>query len=114
MQAALDVLAIVGAAAVLWRFGRALVRALGRLAELVAAGQAVDVRRQRGDLTGMAEASAWREAAGRRRIRALASCGLWAALLVVPLYTSWAQVLFAAYSALWLFDVLPPARRRPT
>jgi hypothetical protein len=88
---------------------RALVRAVGRSAEHVAAGQALDARAQRGDLTGMAEASEWRKAAGRRRVRAVTTAGVWLALLIVPAYTAWTRVIYACYAALWLVDVL--ARR---
>ena len=109
MRELLVLLSIAGVLAVLLRLFRALLRALGRSAEHVAAGQALDARAQRGDLTGMAEASEWRKAAGRRRLRALTSAGVWLALLVLPAYTVWTRVIYACYAALWVVNAL--ARR---
>ncbi len=105
MRDLLVLLSVAGVMAVLIRLGRALLRAAGRSAEHVAAGQALDARAQRGDLTGMAEASQWRKAAGRRRLRAVTTAGVWLALLAVPAYTSWTRVIYASYALLWVVDV---------
>jgi hypothetical protein len=109
MRAFLTLLSILGVLAVALRLGRSLLRAIGRSAEGVAAGQAVDARAQRGDLTGMAEATEWRRLAARRRWRALTTSGMWAALLVGPAYTSWTLPIYAAYALLWVWDLI--ARR---
>ncbi len=109
MRELVILLAALGVVAVVLRLARALLGVLGRSAEGVAAGQAVDARAQRGDLTGLAEANAWRKAAGRRRARAVASAGLWGALLVAPAYTSWTSLIYAAYALLWVVDLV--ARR---
>ncbi len=109
MRELLILLSILGVLAVALRLARALLRTIGRSAEGVAAGQAVDARAQRGDQTGMAEATAWRRAAARRRWRALTLSGLWGALLVGPAYTSWTRVIDAAYALLWVVDLV--ARR---
>ncbi len=106
MHDLLVLLSVAGVVAVLLRLLRALVHAAGRSAEHVAAGQALDARAQRGDLTGMAEASEWRKAASRRRLREVTTAGLWLALLVVPAYTAWTRVIYACYAGLWLVDVL--------
>ncbi len=107
MRAVVEVLAILGFVAVLWRLGRAGARALGRTAERVAAGHAVGTRAQRGDLTGMAEADAWHRRAGRQRWWALLACAGWLALLIVPAYTPWTRLVYAACAVLWLVDLLP-------
>lgn len=109
MRELLILLSILGVLAVALRLARALLRAIGRSAEGVAAGQAVGARAQRGDLTGMAEATEWRRLAVRRRWRALTTSGLWAALLVVPAYTAWTRLIYAAYALLWVVDLV--ARR---
>ncbi len=101
MRALLLILAVLGLVAVVARLAGALLRALGRTAEHVAAGHAVDTRAARGDLTGLAEAGAWRTEARRRRRRAWLVGALWAALLVAPLYTPWTSYVFAAYALVW-------------
>lgn len=107
MRSLLLVLAMVGVLAVLRHAAIALWRARGRTAEDVAASQSAEVRARQGDLTGLAEASAWRTKAKRRRRGALLLCGLWLALLLVPPFTSFGTAIYAAYAALWLL----PARR---
>ncbi len=106
MRDVLTVLAVLAFLAVLLRLARSLLRAIGRSAERVVAGQALDARAQRGDLTGMAEAGEWRRAAGQKRIRAFTTVALWAALLVVPPYTSWTRIVYAAYSLLWVASLI--------
>lgn len=113
MHALLLVLAILGVLAVLRHLGAALLRALGRTAEGVAAGNTLDARAQRGDLTGMAEATAWRAEARRRRRGALLTTALWAAVLAAPAFTAWTLVIYAACSLLWLLPA-GPRRSRPT
>ncbi len=109
MRDLLTVASVLGFLAVLLRLGRALVRALGRSAEHVAAGHTLDARAQRGDLTGMAEAGQWRKAVARKRTRAVATSAFWAALLIAPAYTSITRLVYAAYAVLWVVDIV--ARR---
>ncbi len=109
MRIVLAILALLGIVAVVARLARALLRALGRTAEHVAAGHAVETKAQRGDLTGLAEAGAWRTQAGRRRRNAWLVGALWGALLVAPLYTPWTLYLYAAYALLPAADAV---RRR--
>ncbi len=109
MRVLLATLSVLGIVAVVGRLARALLRALGRTAEHLAAGQAQDNRARRGDLTGLAEAGAWRLEARRRRRNAWLVGALWAALLVAPLYTAWTLYLYAAYAVLWVVEAL--ARR---
>ncbi len=109
MRLLLAFLSVVGVVAVAGRLARALLRALGRMAEHVAAGHAADNRARRGDLTGLAEAGAWRSATRRRRRNAWLISALWAALLVVPLYTAWSLYVYSAYALLWAGEAL--ARR---
>jgi len=110
MRALLAVLSVLGAIAVAGRLAGALLRALGRTAEHVAADHAADSRARRGDLTGLAEAGAWRTEARRRRRNAWLVGAFWAALLVVPLYASWPTYVFSAYALLW---VVERVARRP-
>jgi hypothetical protein len=104
----LTLLAIVGAAAVLLRAAGAAFRALrGGFAAFMARDLA-DVRAQRGDLTGFADAAAATGAARRRRMVALGAAAFWVGLLFVPPLTPWPRFLYAVYSLLWLVP------RRPT
>ncbi len=100
MRVLLAILAVLGIVAVVARLVRALLRALGRTAEHVAAGHAVTTRAQRGDLTGLAEAGAWQTEARRRRRNAWLVGALWAVLLAAPLYTPWTTYIYAAYALL--------------
>ncbi len=104
MRVLLAILAVLGIVAVVSRLAGALLRALGRTAEHVAAGHAVDTRARRGDLTGLAEAGAWQTEARRRRRQAWLVGGLWAGLLVAPLYTPLTSYVYAAYALLWAVE----------
>ncbi len=110
MRVLLAFLAVLGSVAVVIRLARALLLALGRTAEHVAAGQAQDNLARRGDLTGLAEAGAWRLEARKRRRNAWLVGALWAALLLVPLFTAWTLYVYAAYAVLRAVEAL--ARRR--
>ncbi len=101
MRALLLILSALGLLAVIGRLARALLRALGRTAEHVAAGQAASNLARRGDLTGLAEAGAWRTEARKRRRNAWLTGALWTALLLVPLWTPWTLYVYSAYAVLW-------------
>jgi len=103
MEAALIILAVLGFVAALVRFIRAAFGALRHGVDAYLAGEAVEARARRGDLTGMAEAQTWRRGAGRARVRAFAIAALWLAVLVAPAFTPWTRELYAACSLLWLF-----------
>src|SRR5690606_31540151 len=60
MEAALIILAVLGFVAALVRFIRAAFGALRHGVDAYLAGEAVEARARRGDLTGMAEAQTWR------------------------------------------------------
>jgi hypothetical protein len=108
MDAAFTLLAVAGIAAIVIRAFAAGARALRGGVEAFLARDAADVRAQRGDLTGLADASVARDAARRRRLYALGAMSFWIGLLVVPPLTPWPRFLYAVYSLLWLVP------RRPT
>ena len=102
MQLLLAVLAVVGIAAVLSRAMHALFSLLRGGIDMFVARDLGDVRRQRGDLTGMEEAAALRRSGRQLRARGIARLSLWVGLLIVPVLTAWPLQLCAAYSILWL------------
>ncbi|HUF50470.1 MAG TPA: hypothetical protein VMN60_06540 [Longimicrobiales bacterium] len=107
MNTALLLLAIAGFSAIALRALSALFATVRVGIDVFLARDAAATRRQRGDLTGLADANAARATARRRRYIALGFLSLWAGLLVVPALTPWPRALYAAYSALWLL----PRRR---
>lgn len=110
MDTPLLLLGIAGFAAVALRAVIALLASLRGGIEAIFARGLADTRRQRGDLTGLADAAAARTTANRRRYVALGFFFLWAGLLVVPPLTPWPRMLYAAYCVLWL---LPRRRHVP-
>jgi hypothetical protein len=109
MQIALLILAVLGIAAVLRHLATALSRLLRRGLDAFVAGRVADVRAHHGDITGLTDATSARALARRERRNAIAVVGLWIGLLVVPPFTAWPELLYAAYNFLWLV----PSRRRP-
>ncbi|MBX6363649.1 MAG: hypothetical protein IRZ00_07260 [Gemmatimonadetes bacterium] len=110
MSPLLTFLAVVGGAAVAWRALRALLRIARFAVDRVVAGETAEARAQRGDLTGMAEASEWKREAGRLRRRAFATFAFWVVLLLAPPLTPWGALLYAAYAPLWLVHLTPFGR----
>jgi hypothetical protein len=110
MNTAVQLLAIAGFAAAALRAGSALFAALRSGADSFLARELAATRGQRGDLTGVADASALRAVARRRRMLALGVFSVWAGLLLVPTLTPWPVLLYASYSLLWL---VPRRGRRP-
>ena len=102
MQLILAVLAVLGIAAVLSRAVRALLSLLRGGIDMFVARDLSDVRRQRGDITGMEEAADLRRSGRQRRARGIARLVLWVGLLIVPTLTVWPLQLCAVYSILWL------------
>ena len=102
-------LAVVGVAAVLYRAGRSALWSLWRGVDAYLKGEVAEQHARRGDLTGMADAKKRHALARQRRWIAAGRLGVWVALLIVPVFTSWTAALYASYSVLWL---LPGGRTR--
>jgi hypothetical protein len=107
MRFVILVLAFFGILAVLGHVVRSGVWLLFRGIDTFVAGEAVDQRARRGDLTGMADASSRRALARRARIRAAATLSFWLGLLVIPVLTPWPATLYAIYSLLWFLPRIP-------
>lgn len=101
-------LAFFGVVAVLGRVLRALLRLLHRGIDTLVAGEVEDLRAQRGDLTGMADAAKQKAVARRGRLVAAAKFSFWIGLLVAPPLTPWPATLYAIYSVLWLVPRVRP------
>lgn len=111
MEHILSVFATGGIAAVLWRLLRTALRALGLSADAFLAGELVEARANRGDLTGLAEARARADSVRRARVRALLGAGAWLAVAVVPaLLLPHPAAFYAGCSILWF---LPGLSRHP-
>jgi hypothetical protein len=102
MDMAISLLAVAGIAAVLLRALAALLRGLRGGVDAFLARDLADVRAQRGDLTGVADAGELRAAARRERVYALAAAAMWVGLLALPPLTPWPRFLYVIYSLLWL------------
>jgi hypothetical protein len=94
-------LAVFGVLAVLSRIARAGFRLLHRGVDAFIAREVTELRAQKGDLTGMADAAQQRGLARRRRLVAAGTLSFWVVLLVAPPLTPWPEVLYAMYSVLW-------------
>ncbi|MEO5509518.1 MAG: hypothetical protein ABIS27_02745 [Longimicrobiales bacterium] len=105
------VLAIIGVAAVLARAFRALFSLLRGGVDMFVANDLHDVRAQRGDLTGMEEATALRRSGRERRAVAAARISFWIGLLIAPGFTPWPAHLCASYVIFWLLPDRPSAPR---
>ena len=101
-------LAVLGALAVVRRMLRPILRLLHGGVDGFLAREVAQLRAQRGDLTGMADAERLRSLARRRKLFAAAGLSFWVLLLVTPPLTPWPAALYAVYSILWL---VPHARR---
>lgn len=102
MRFVIFVLAFFGVLAVLARVLRAALKLLHRGVDTLVAGEVHDLRAQRGDLTGMADAARQRSIARRGRVLAVAMLSFWVGLLVAPPLTPWPAALYAVYSLLWI------------
>ena len=111
METVVLALAFVGAAALLTRLAGTGVRAALRSAEAAAAEGRVEISAWRGDLTGMAEGRAVREAARRSRRDALLLGLLWLGWLSLPLFAGLTREAYAIAATLWLLPT--PALRLP-
>lgn len=113
MSTAVLLLAVAGFLAVALRAVRALFAALRGGVDAFLARDLADTRARRGDLTGLSDAEAARASARRYRVMALGFFFLWGGLLLVPPLTPWPQLLYGAYSLLWLLPHRAPAPPRP-
>lgn len=103
MELPLHILAVIGIVAVAYRWMRSVLRVLGSGAEAFLAGEVARTRADRGDLTGMAEASVHAERARRARAGAIFALMLWTALLVLPAWAlPWPDAVYASYATLWV------------
>jgi hypothetical protein len=102
MDIAISLVAAAGIAAVLLRAVTALLRALRGGVDSFLARDLADLRAQRGDLTGLADAADVHAAARRQRLFALGAFFMWIGLLAVPPLTPWPRFLYVVYSLLWL------------
>ncbi|MGH7471331.1 MAG: hypothetical protein ACRENP_25560 [Longimicrobiales bacterium] len=102
MNLLLIVLGVAGFLAALRRLVAALFSLFKGGVDAFLVGEVARSRADRGDVTGLQEARAWRRTTRRARMGALLRVVLWAVLLVVPLLTRITVPLYAAYAALWL------------
>lgn len=110
MRILILLLAVAGGLAVFSRVVRALLRLLHRGIDAFVAREVADLRAQKGDLTGLADASRQRADARRRKVLAVAALSFWVVLLVAPPLTPWPALLYALYSVLWLIPHELPRR----
>jgi hypothetical protein len=104
-----SLLAFAGGAALVYRLVLALLRVGVRAAEGTAINGLMEISMRNGDLTGMAERRAMKDAIRRARGRDLLSTGLWGALLVAPAIAGVASLVYAPAALVWL---LPRKRVR--
>ncbi|HEX6748197.1 MAG TPA: hypothetical protein VF092_12955 [Longimicrobium sp.] len=100
-------LALIGAAAIIYRLARATLRLGLSTLESASAGGLVEISIRHGDLTGMAERQEQARIARRARLRAILFALLWLALLVVPVVAGISRPVFAAAALLWLLPRKP-------
>lgn len=111
MRTGLLLLGVVGWAAVVWRLFWAVLRLLRHGADGMFAGDVADRRADRGDITGMQEATLARSDLSRVRRRSAAIVLFWLVLLIAPTLTANADQLYALYSPLWLLRTTRSPRR---
>lgn len=102
MQGLLLILAIIGFIGAARLAGRAAFRVLFRGVEGFLAGEAGDTHARRGDITALRTAEAVRSTAKRARLASTALLAAWIGLLVIPTFTPWPRLIYAAYLPLWL------------
>lgn len=102
MEPLLLILAAIGVSAVLWRLARAVIRLIQRSGEAWIAAGAASSRQRRGDLTGLDEAADLERRARTGRRNAALRVAFWLAVLLLPPFTPWTVVVYAACALLWL------------
>jgi hypothetical protein len=102
MKLLLIVLSVAGFLAALRRLVAALFSLFKGGVDAFLMGEVARSRADRGDVTGLLEARAWRRNTRRARARALLYVVFWAGLLIAPLLTRITLPLYAAYALLWL------------
>jgi hypothetical protein len=112
MEPALLILALFGLVALLGRVGMSLLRLLRGGAETLLAGEVVQARARRGDLTGLQEAEKWRGVMKRDRLRSSMALGFWLGVLIGAPLAGVAREAYAACAVLWLLPGGLVRRRR--
>jgi hypothetical protein len=102
MTIILILLAIPGVLAVLLRLGWALLGTGKHTLEWFVARQITSQRAERGDLSGLAEATRLRDEAGRQQRRFGLHATIWLLLLALPLFIPGAVIVYPFYAILWL------------
>jgi hypothetical protein len=102
MQTLVLILAVLGAAALLFRLARSVLRLFVRSAEVTAAEGLTEISVRRGDLTAMQERGAAVRQLRRTRRRDLLRAVLWLVWLAVPPAFGVAPEAYAIASPLWL------------
>lgn len=102
MTLAFLILALPGLAAVLLRFGHALFGTVRHSVERIVAGQIADSRGQRGDISGMAEAEAYRKTCAKQQLHSAGQLVLWSAAIFAPLLMPGTFIIYVLYGVLWL------------
>lgn len=108
-----ELLAVVGAVALVLRLAKALLHLGVVAAELTAVSGLAEVSARSGDLTSMAERQAAERALRRSRQRARALVLVWLLLLVVPPMADVAPLVYAPAALLWLLPAAPVRLPRP-
>ncbi len=107
MHSAVLLLAVLGAAALVVRLIRSLLRLAVAAVEATAAAGLADVSRRRGDLSTLAERQQSQQSARRAGLRNAFYAALWFLLLVVPLALGWAREVYAIASLVWFLPFHP-------
>lgn len=95
-------LAFAGAAALVLRLLRMLLRLGLRAAEVTAASGMAEISARQGDLTSLAERQEALTRARRRARVEVALALLWLAWLAVPTFAPWTREAYALAAPLWL------------
>ena len=98
----MSILAVAGIAAAAWHFVRAAFRFQRHGAAWIWTDELARNHARRGDVTALEESRRERAAARRAKRREGLIAAGWLALLAAPSLTTVAEMVYAAYTALWL------------
>src|SRR5262245_105920 len=102
MNLVLVILCVAGFVAALRRFLFSGFRLFKGGVDAFIAREVASARAERGDVTGLLEARAWRSSRRKARIRAILLVLFWLAVLVAPLLVRATVPVYAAYALLWV------------
>jgi hypothetical protein len=105
MNLVLVILSVAGFVAALRRFLFAAFRLFKGGVDAFVAREVASSRAERGDVTGLAEARAWRGRTRKARSQLLLTFLFWLTVLVAPLLTRVTVPIYAAYAGLWFLPV---------